>query len=314
MNIVFFGSSNFAVASLKALISSRHKISCVVTQPDRQKGRGLHLQGTAIKAIALESGLKIYQPELANNRESAEFFRDLNADLFVVSAYGQILSEEILNIPKVFSINTHASLLPKYRGASPINWSLINGDAVTGVTIMKMTKGLDAGPVILNKAIDIKDDDNCITLEDKLSRVAACLLIDSLMRIENNDYELIEQDESKASLAPKLKKKDGLIDWERPAQDIYNLVRGCLGWPNAFTYYNGKLLKIYKARVYTQAYPCDSSPYGRITKTSKEGIFVLCGTGNLIIEELQLEGRRRMSAGEFIAGHKITIGVMLDKK
>jgi len=314
MNIVFFGSDNFAAPSLKALLTSAHKISCVVTQPDRKKGRAFHLQATPIKRSAYTSGIEIYQPEAANAGESIEFLKTLSPDLFIVIAYGQILSQEILSIPKIFAINVHASNLPKYRGAAPINWAIINGERITGITIIKMTQELDAGPIILQETAEIRDEDTVITLEEKLSKKAAQLLIDSLKSIEDKTYNLTEQDEDKVSSAPKLKKEDGLINWERSAQDINNLIRGCLGWPGTFTYYNGKLLKIYKAKISSQVRQFPSSSSGQILNVSKEGIVVVTGKDNLTIEELQIEGKKRMKVEEFIAGHKIIVGERFDKK
>lgn len=314
MNIIFFGSSNFAVPSLKALLDTKHTISCVVTQPDRQKGRGLHWEPTLVKNAALESGLKIYQPEAVNTNETIKFLKDLNPDLFIVISYGQILSGQILNIPKIFAINTHASVLPKYRGAAPINWAVICGEKTTGITIIKMIERMDAGPIIMQKIIQIQEDDTIVTLEDKLSKVASDLLIAGLNSIENNSYNLVPQDESKASFAPKLKKEDGLINWQSQAGDIYNLIRGVLSWPGAFTYYQGKLLKIYKAKVSRLAcLPVCPSP-GEIVQVSKEGIVVATGLDNLIIEELQLEGKRRMKVEEFMAGHKISMGDILGER
>ncbi len=314
MNIVFFGSSRFAAPVLKALLASKHKVACVLTQPDKQKGRGLHFAGTVVKTLALESGIRIYQPDNVNDADAVKFLKDLNPDLFVVIAYGQILSSGILNIPKIFSINLHASLLPKYRGAAPINWALIKGEETTGITVIKMAKEMDAGPIILQKDIEISNDDTAITLEDKISNLAAQLLLATLSSIEDNNYNLMPQDEDKVSFAPKLKKEDGRIDWNKPAQDIYNLIRGCINWPGAFTYYNGKLLKIYRAKVSPlEALQAPMSP-GEIVKVSKEGITVVTGKDNLIIEELQIEGKRRMRVEEFIAGHKICIGEIFNKK
>lgn len=313
MNIVFFGSDNFAVPSLRALLTSAHKISCVVTQPDRKKDRALRLQATPVKRLAYASGIEIYQPEAANAGESIEFLRKLSPDLFIVISYGQILSQEILSIPKIFAINVHASSLPSYRGAAPINWAIINGERISGVTIIKMTKKMDAGPIILQEAAEIRDEDTAITLEEKLSKRAAELLIDSLKAIGNKTYSLTEQDEGKVSFAPKLKKEDGLINWKKSAQDINNLIRGCLGWPGAFTYYKGKLLKIYKAKVCSQVRRFESSNLGEIVDVSKEGITVATGRDNLAIEELQIEGKRMMKAEEFIAGHKISVGEILGK-
>lgn len=311
MNIVFFGSSNFAVPSLKALTKGPHKVVCVVTQPDKTRGRGLHLQATSVKLAALENGIRIYQPQRVNDAESVKFLKSLNADLFVVGAYGQILSQDVLDIPRIFAINTHASLLPKYRGAGPINWALINGDPTTGVTIIKMISGLDAGPAILSKAIDINESDTAISLEEKLAYLSADLLMESIECAGNNSCSLSEQDESKATFAPKLKKEDGIIEWEKPAYVLYNLIRGCLGWPGAFTYFNGKLLKIYKARVYSS---CENASAGEVIKVSREGIAVACGKDNLLIEELQPEGKKRMAAGDFIIGHKINKGDWLGRK
>lgn len=318
MNIVFFGSSQFAVPSLRALLVTKHKISCVVTQPDRKKGRGLHFEGTAVKTVAEEFGIKIYQPQNINTDEATKFFKDLNPDLFIVISYGQILSQEILDIPKIFCLNVHASSLPKYRGAAPINWAIINGEKNTGVTIIKMTDQMDAGWIILQKTIEIKDDDTAITLEDRLSKVAAESLFDSLQSIEDNHYQLTLQDERGVSFAPKLKKEDGLINWNKSAYQIYNLTRGILDWPGAFTYYKGKLLKIYKAKVFQLlAVPC--LPAGRscqlsaggVVRVDREGIVVATGKDDLIIEELQMEGKRRMKVAEFISGHKISPGERL---
>ncbi len=327
MNIVFFGSSNFAIPSLEALLTSEHKVSCVVTQPDKQKGRGLLFGGTAIKTIALGSGLRVYQPNNVNTSEAIEFLKSMDCDLFVVIAYGQILSLKVLGIPKILPINIHASLLPEFRGAAPINWALIKGKKTTGITIIKMTLGMDAGPMILQEMTDITTSDTAITLEDKLSKLAAKLILDSLISIKQNDYSLILQNESKATFAPKLKKEDGRIDWSKSAWDIHNLIRGCIVWPGAFAYYNGKLLKIYKASV------CPPPPLagsrrmrrgaarggirplpGEIINVSKQGIVVATANEDLLIEELQIEGKRRMEAKEFIIGHKISAGEILGKK
>ncbi|MFH1269922.1 MAG: methionyl-tRNA formyltransferase [Candidatus Omnitrophota bacterium] len=314
MNIVFFGSSRFAAPSLKALLASRHRISCVVTQPDREKGRGLRSAGTAVKIIASESDARIYQPQNINTRDAVEFLKGLKPDLFVVIAYGQILSSGILKVPGVFSINMHASLLPKYRGAAPVNWAVIKGEKITGLSVMKMVEKMDAGAVIQQKEANISDDDTAVTLEERLSEMAAQLLLDTLTSIESNNYNLTPQDESRVTFAPKLKKEDGRIQWDKAAGDIYNLIRGCMGWPGAFTYYKGKLLKIYKARPGPAVRGQPDSPAGRIIDISREGIVVATGKENLIIEELQIEGKRAMSAGEFAAGHKIRSGEIFSKK
>ena len=249
MNIAFFGSSEFAVPSLIALKASGYEISCVVTQPDRKKGRGLSLTVTPVKGLAQKNEVKIYQPLSINTPEDIKFLKSLNADLFVVMAYGQILSPEVLNIPRILAINAHASLLPKYRGAAPINWALIKGEKKTGVTIMKMVEEMDAGPIILQEGVDIRDEDTAITLEDELSRIAAGLIIEAIRSIEDNNYKLIPQPKEDVSFAPKLKKEDGRINWNKSALEISNLIRGCVGWPGAFSFYKDKRLKIIKARI-----------------------------------------------------------------
>ncbi|MDD5431422.1 MAG: methionyl-tRNA formyltransferase [Candidatus Omnitrophica bacterium] len=308
MNIIFFGSSQFAQSSLAALLERGYKVSCVVTQPDRKKGRGMHLEPTSVKALAIEHGLEVYQPDDINTNESGSFLNKFKPNLFVVVAYGQILSEEVLKIPSVFSINAHASLLPKYRGASPINRALINSEVKTGVTIIKLTKNMDAGPIIAQEEILIKNEDDSIILGEKLSKLSAELLIKAIIAIENNKYELLEQDENKVSFAPKLKKDDGLINWSKSANQINDLIRGCLPWPGAFTHYNSKLLKIFRAEVGSIQ---NLDLPGKIIEISKEGLRVSTSKDSLIIKELQIEGKRRMKVEEFIAGHKICVGEML---
>ncbi len=317
MKIIFFGSAHFAVPALESLIKEKHKILCVVTQPDKKKGRHLHLGVTDIKALAVEAGLRVFQPANINTPKSVEFLKSLNADLFVIVAYGQLLSQEILDIPKVFPLNIHASLLPKYRGAAPINWAIIKGEKVTGVTIMQVTKKMDSGPVILQKEINILDSDDAVSLELKLRDLGAGLLLKAVPLIKSKDYKLTSQDESRVTLAGKLKKGDGLIDWSKPAQEIINLIRGTVPWPSAFTHYKGKFLKIFKARAVDS--PRAGSSAGEVLSAAKEGITVATGQGALLIQELQIEGKRRMNAEEFIAGHKIggrffSQGFKLDKK
>lgn len=313
MNIIFLGSSKFAVACLRGLAASQHKLLCVVTQPDRKRGRGLSLEGTPVKIAAQEFAVEIFQPADINSKPAEEFLKTKYADIFVVVAFGQILSKEILSIPKKFCINAHASLLPKYRGAAPINWALIRGENKTGVTIIKMTEEMDAGSIIKSEELEIKEDDNCDSLEDKLSKLAANLLVNCIEHIENDDFELIGQKEELVSFAPKLKKENGLINWEKSARDIYNLIRGCFGWPGAFTFYKGRLMKIYQAEI-LEASPYKESRPGEIQEVEKDKIFIGTGKGQLIIKELQLEGKRIMTAADFIAGHKIALGDRLGRK
>lgn len=313
MNIVFFGSSQFALPSLKRMINNGERISCVVTQPDRKKGRGLHYTGTSVKEAVKGTGFKIYQPENINTDESIRFLKGLAPELFIVISYGQILSKAILDIPRVFAVNAHASLLPKFRGAAPISWAIIRGETTTGVTVIKMTEKMDAGPVILQKQTDIEEDYSSLDLEKELSELAAEAIIDALNSIKNNDYKLAPQDETRVSYAPKLKKDDGLIDWAKSAIEINNLIRGCFDWPGANTYYRGKLLKIYKAKIYKHYLSVRVSP-GQVINAGKEGISVATGTDDLIIEELQLAGGRRMKAADFVLGHKVAAGEILIRK
>ncbi|MDD3088195.1 MAG: methionyl-tRNA formyltransferase [Candidatus Omnitrophica bacterium] len=306
MKIIFFGSAHFAIPALEGLIENKHKILCVVTQPDKKKGRHLHLGVTDVKALALKAKLKVFQPENINTPASVKFLNSLNADLFVIVAYGQLLSQEVLDIPKAFPINIHASLLPRYRGAAPINWAVIRGDKVTGVTIMQVTRKMDSGSIIMQKELSIGEDDDAVSLESKLRDIGAQLLLKAIPIIKSKDHKLTVQDEKKVVYAPKLKKSDGLIDWHKPALEINNLIRGTLPWPGAFTHYKGKLLKIYKANV-ADSIDCNLSIHkaGEVIDVSKGRLYVNTGKGVLSIQELQIEGKRRMKVEEFIAGHKI---------
>jgi len=314
MNIVFFGSSHFAVPSLEALVKSGHKILCVVTQPDRKKGRGLNLGGTSIKLAASEMGLKTYQPLRINTAEAIIFLKAFDADLFIIISYGQILSQNILDIPKLFAINAHGSLLPKYRGAAPINWALINGEKVSGVTIMKMERKMDAGPIMMQQSVDISEQDTVLTLEKKLAEIAENLIVTALEKIASGNFQWLPQDEKSATFAPKLKKEDGAIDWQEPAFKIHNLIRGCLAWPGAFTHHEGRLLKIFKSSVVRLPQVLTNRTPGQIIKISKQGITVATGDGDLLIEALQIQGKRVMTASEFLAGHKLSPQDMFEKK
>ena len=313
MKIVFFGSAHFAVLALEALIKSRHELVCVVTQPDKHKGRHLHLAATEVKGTALGAKLRIFQPENVNSKESVKFLKSLEADLFVIAAYGQILSQELLDIPGIMPINIHASLLPRYRGAAPINWAIINGDKSSGVTIMFVTLKMDSGPLIMQKEIKIEDKDTSVTLEEKLRFAGAQLLVETLKIIDSRSYHLVEQDEYKVILAPKLKKEDGLIDWDTSAVNIHNQIRGVLPWPGAYTRYRGKMLKIFQADV-LPVFPNHKPAPGEVVRADKDRIIVASGRGFLAIKELQLEAGKRMSAQSFIIGHKLVVGEILGKK
>ena len=313
MKIVFFGSAHFAVSSLEALIKAEHEVVCVVTQPDKKKGRHLQLSGTDLKSKATAAKLKIFQPENIKSKESVKFLKNLDADLFVIVAYGQIFSQEVLDLPKLMPINIHASLLPRYRGAAPINWAIINGDKSSGVTIMFVTHKMDSGPVIMQQELKIEDKDTSVTLEGKLRKCGAELLISALKVISARNYRLVEQDEDKVILAPKLKKEDGLIDWNTFALDIHNQIRGTLPWPGAHTYYRGKMLKIFQADI-LPIFSNHKPVPGEVLRVDNLGIIVASGRGFLAIKELQLEAGKRMSAQSFIIGHKLAAGEILGKK
>jgi methionyl-tRNA formyltransferase len=310
MKIVFLGSSKFAVTSLQALSGAGHEILCVVSQPDKKQGRGMHMSSTPVKQAAQGLKLKTYQPIDVNSSEAVKKLKDLKPDLFVAIAYGQFLSEDLLAVPEFFSINLHASLLPKYRGAAPVNWAIINGEKKTGNTVIKLVKKMDAGPVILQEETKIADNETVISLEERLSHMGVALLLNSIDAIAGGKYDLTAQDESKATFAPRLKKSDGLIDWSDPAQYIYNLVRGCLDWPGAFTSYKGKILKVFQAQAIKTL---DKFSPGELVNVCSKGLSVGTGKDILLIKELQLEGKRRMPVSEFIVGNKPSVGGILGK-
>ncbi|MFH1202684.1 MAG: methionyl-tRNA formyltransferase [Candidatus Omnitrophota bacterium] len=307
MDIVFFGTDKFALPCLQTLMESRYKVLAVVTGGDTRKGRHLPLVPSLIKEAALKKEIPVFQPQDINSPDSLKYLESLNPDLFIVVHFGQILKREVLAIPKIFSINIHASLLPKYRGASCINWAIINGDKETGITIIKMNEFMDKGEIILKDKIGILASDDYLSLKDKLSKLAASSFAKVLHKIENRDFSLTEQNEEEASYAPKLKKQDGLIDWQKSSLEIHNRIRGLLPWPGSFTYYKDELLKIYKSEVQNPTEVPKKLP-GYISEVNKEGISVITGGGILTIKVLQLESSKVLDAGSFIAGHKISPG------
>lgn len=309
MNIVFMGSAEFAVPSLTALARSGQKISLVITQPDKKRNRGMKIESTPVKTAALSLGLDIFQPADINSQESVEFLRGSRADLFVVIAYGQKLSGEILSLPAVMALNVHASLLPRYRGAAPVNWAVINGEKETGVTLMKMNSRMDAGPLLASKTLAIQPKDTAGSLLEVLSGYAAEILINGIASIESGSYELASQDENLVVLAPKLSKKNGLIDWSMRAESISNLIRGCVPWPGAYTYFNGKILKIHAAEVFVRG-NTGSRP-GTVVQADGDDLVIAAGDNCVRILSLQLEGKREICASEFISGHRITPGEIL---
>lgn len=309
MNIVFFGTSEFAVPSLKAILKSKHKVLAVVTQPDRKKGRDLKLSPPYTKVLALAEGIPVYQPEDASSKESVEYLKKLSADLFVVISFGQILKADVLAIPKIYSINFHASLLPKYRGAAPTNWAVINGDKSSGVTVIKMNERMDEGDIILRRETEIDPEDTNITLSQNLSQAGAGALPEAIELIECGKARLEKQDGSRATYAPKLKKEDGLIDWSESAVNIHNKVRGLIPWPGAYTYYDKKVLKILKTKLIDNPGTLNQAVYGEVLDIQKDGsVIVKTGSGVLAIKALQLEGKKALDPASFILGHKLAKG------
>jgi len=308
MNIIFFGTSKFAVPSLVAIAKSRHKILAVVTRPDKAGGRGMHMLQSPVKMTAKDLGLEIHQPADVSSEGIAKILMAKRGDFFVVISYGQILKKQILDIPKRYCVNLHASLLPKYRGAAPCNWAVINSEKKTGVTIIRLNERMDAGDIIASQSINISGDDTSQDIYNQLALVGAETLLATLSLIESKKERFIPQDEKFATYAPKLKKQDGLIDWKKPAEEIRNLIRGTQPWPGAYTYLDNKLLKIYKAETvggFSAVTP------GEIVKIDKDSFIIACGKDALIIVELQLEGKRCMSAEEFLRGVHLKKGQML---
>jgi len=307
MKIIFFGTSSFATASLMLLINSKHEISAVVTQPDRRSGRGLIRTFSPVKLVAQKYELTVLQPSSVASGDFIKTIEQLKASIFVVAAFGQILSKDLLEIPKLYSINVHSSLLPKYRGAAPINWAVLKGETSTGVTIFRMTEGTDEGEIISAKEINIEDEDNALTLNDKLSKIGAELLIKTLDSIDKKKAKFTKQDNSKATYAPKLQKKNGLIDWTRTGRDIHNHVRAMVPWPAAFTTMNSKHIKIMKTRLLNESAEYNDPP-GTVLKADRGGIVVKTGDGALLILELQAEASKKMTADAYCRGNKLEAG------
>jgi len=306
MRIVFFGSDDFALNNLEALINSDKDIVACVTQPDRAKGRGLKVEASPIKKLAQKEEISVLQPADINEILFIDELEDLNADLFVVIAYGKILPQKLLNIPKIFCINVHASMLPKYRGAAPINWVIINGEKETGVSIIKLNTSLDAGDIIFQDKIKINESDDSVSLREKLCALSIKSLLKTLELIKDNEYALIKQKEKEVTLAPKLSKETGLISWDSDAVSIHNKVRGLLPWPAAYTYFNGKLLKILE----TEVVPVDVSGYkcAEVIEITKKGFVVATPKGALQITKVHPESSKPMDAKSFCAGYSIQEG------
>lgn len=304
MRVVFMGTPEFAVPSLKALLDAGYGVVGVFTQPDRPVGRGHKLAACPVKKLAVERGVPVYQFERLRNEEGLACLRALAPDIVVTAAFGQILSQALLDVPKMGTVNVHASLLPAYRGAAPINWCILNGETRTGVTTMLTDAGVDTGAVLLRRETDIGETETAAELSVRLSQLGAELLIETLKGYIAGEIAPTPQDERLASRQPMLKKEMGLIDWTRSAKEIACQARGLDPWPSAYTDCLGGTLKIYRARPAMG----EGEPGTVLRSSAKEGLFVACGEGALEVLEMQAPGGKRMSARAYLAGKKIEPG------
>jgi methionyl-tRNA formyltransferase len=313
MRIIFMGSPDFAIPSLKLLCEAGENIEAVVTQPDRKGGRGLTLLSPPVKIEAERIGFPVYQPERIREKVFIDTLNSIKPDVIVVVAYGQILPREILEIPKYGCINLHGSLLPKYRGAAPIQWAIINGEKKTGVTTILMDTGMDTGEILLQEEIDIAPEDTAGILSKKLSSIGAGLLLKTIKGLEMGTIKPRPQDHSSATYAPLLKKEDGRIDWSKGAEEIRNLVRGMNPWPAAYTFLEGKLIKIWDVDVIVgpPEEEVKAGEPGRIIHAGKNGILVSTGKDSILIKSLQLEGKQRTTSIAFLQGHKVEVGSLM---
>jgi len=318
LKIIFMGTPEFSIPSLKMLVEEGYEVIAVVTQPDKPKGRGKKLSSPPVKEYALEKGILVLQPEKVKTPEFMNQIRSLNPDLLITAAYGKILPAELLDIPKYGCINVHASLLPKYRGAAPINWAIINGESKTGITTMQTDIGMDTGDILLKSEIEITDDITAGELEEKLAELGAETLKKTLQKLKDGSLQRIPQQHSEASYAPMLKKEIGLINWGKTSSEIHNLVRGVNPWPGAYTFYKGKRIKIWKTKkienlsacisgqFHEHSYDVESKLPGTICSTTKDGILVKCGEGYILLLELQFDGGKKLSTSE--CWHNFAIG------
>ncbi len=305
MRVIFLGTPEFAVPSLEALVSAGHELLAVLTQPDRPRGRGNQLAESPVKAAARTLGLPVHQPERIRRPETVEQLPSLAADLMVVVGYGQIIPQSIIDLPPYGILNVHASLLPKYRGAAPIQWAIANGEKQTGVTIMQIDAGLDTGDMLLKGSLEIGAAETAPELSKRLARLGADLLVETIKQIETGCAQREKQDDSQASLAPILRKEDGCIDWQRPAQETYGRLRGFDPWPGAYTVFRRQPLAITRATPKTRTAPLNA---GTVEIESRR-LLVGCGDGTALeLLEVQPSGKKRMPAEAFINGYKPASG------
>jgi len=315
MRTIFFGTPDFAVPSLEALLESGHEVLLVVTQPDRVKGRGHILSKPPVKEFALSKGIPVAQPQTVRSTDFFEALSALAPDVIAVTAYGRILPLPVLKLPRYGCINVHGSLLPKYRGAAPVQWAIINGEEKTGITTMLMDEGLDTGDMLLREETVISDEDNAVTLGKRLSEIGASLLVRTLAELEAGTLKPLPQT-GEPGFAPPLKKEDGKINWSLPAKRIFDLVRGTHPWPGAYCFFKGEKITVIKAVVADAGaqgpFGRIEKPFGRIEKIAGENILVAAGEGILSVSELKPEGRKLMTAAAFANGRHIKEGSYFD--
>jgi methionyl-tRNA formyltransferase len=307
LRIVFCGTPAFAVPSLRHLIAQPDfRVEAVVTQPDRPRGRGREIHSSPVKDAAVAAGIPVYQPEKIKSEEAYEYFKRLAPEVVVIIAYGQIISQRLIAIPRLGWINLHASLLPKYRGAAPINWAIANGETRTGVTTMQIDAGLDTGPVLLQRDTDIGPDETAPELATRLAELGAPLIAETLRKLDRGEITPTPQDNSQATYARPLKKEDGRIDWSLDAQRIYHRIRGLQPWPGAFSIFRGKNCQIWGKPL--KPVSAGGTP-GMLLPTREDSLLVICGGGTVLrVERVQLEGRSRVTDGEFMNGARIVPG------
>lgn len=308
MRVIFMGTPDFAVGTLEAIIEAGHEVVLVVTQPDKPKGRGKEMQFPPVKQTALSHGIEVYQPRRVREPECVAYLEQYKPDMIVVAAFGQILPKEILQMPVYGCINVHASLLPKYRGAAPIQWAVINGDEVSGVTIMRMDEGLDTGDMIAKVSVPLAKDETGGSLFDRLAKAGADLCVETMETIEKGTAQYEKQDEALATHTTMIHKKMGKINWTSSAAEIERLIRGLNPWPSAYTALNGKTIKIWSAECLPGG---DSSKAGTVVQVDKQNLIVQTGDGMLSLKEVQLEGKKRMPADAFLRGYPVTEGTVL---
>ena len=310
MKVVFWGSPDFAVESLKAVINSKHKVIGVITQPDKPRGRGKKIIPTPVKKTAMDYNIPVFQPDkLKNNMEFIDSLKRLNPDIFVVVAYGKILPKEIIELPKFKTINVHASLLPEYRGSAPIHRAIMDGKDKTGVCIMEIVEELDAGDVFACKETEIKDTDDIITLHDRLARLGAELLINVLNKIEEGKIDKVPQEHSKSTYARPIKKEEGKIDWSKSARNIFNQVRALKIWPKCFSKLRDKTIKILDTEILDEN---SAGKIGEIVEIQKDkGFVVQTGKGKLLIKKVQFPNSKPISASDAVRGYHIKAGEVL---